>query len=477
MPEEGFAQVAFERFHPREPREEFNLTFAAEREAICARFDIFAQPTALLGIRDVLELVRNRRAVRLAQARQNIRQGRAREFYVEHRCRDRALQRGAKAIGSRIELRIADRLRAQRIQVRGEMPVRAIRRYERHARRNRAQHFIGDILRDRCFAYDGSLGCSRGRNLCRRTERERCEDRVVEAVVALQELVDAAQVFAGLRALNDAMIVRAGHLHDLRYAQLLQRRFVRTGESRRIADRAGRKDRALPRHQARYRCDGADAARIGQCKRGTLQIVGAEFVIASLRDQRLIGGVEAREIERIGMLDDRDNQESRPVLTLAIDGKAEVNAGLDALRNALFVATETIGDERHLVRRAHQRVGNQVRERNLFAAAGRLERRVELLASRVHCVDRERAETRGRWNGERLLHVADQRGSRALERRDVGTRGQRHHLLRGRSARRFAFRALALRLYVRAQNHTVRARAAYEREVHVELARDTLRLR
>ena len=40
------------------------------------------------------------------------------------------------------------------------------------------------------------------------------EDRFVKSVFALQQLVDAAQILARLRALNHAVIVGARHLHD-----------------------------------------------------------------------------------------------------------------------------------------------------------------------------------------------------------------------------------------------------------------------
>ena len=96
-----------------------------------------------------------------------------------------------------------------------------------------------------------------------------------------------------------------------------------------------------------------------------------------------------------------------------------MNARLDPLRRAAFVAAETVGNERHLARRAHERVRDEMRERNLFAAPRGFDRAVEFFAPRIEHVDRQRAKTRRRRNRERLLHVAGQRGRRAFERREL----------------------------------------------------------
>ncbi len=73
---------------------------------------------------------------------------------------------------------------------------------------------------------------------CNPSERE---DRFVESVFALQQLVDATQIFAGLRSLNDAVIVGARELHHARNAEQPQRLFVGVREPGGITDRARRR--------------------------------------------------------------------------------------------------------------------------------------------------------------------------------------------------------------------------------------------
>jgi hypothetical protein len=201
------------------------------------------------------------------------------------------LQGGRQTVRRRFERGVTDRRRTQRIQVGGEMPVPAIRRDDGHARRGGTKHFVRGRRRRGTDRRERNLRYRRG------LQTQRREDRFVEAALALQQLVDVAQIFPGLRALDDAVIVGARELHHPRNAQQPKRLFVRAGEARRIADRAGGDDRSLPRHQTRHRCDGADAAGIGQRKGSALQIVGAELVLAGAHDELFVLGAKAREIE------------------------------------------------------------------------------------------------------------------------------------------------------------------------------------
>ena len=76
------------------------------------------------------------------------------------------------------------------------------------------------------------------------------EDLVVEVVLTAQQLVDQREKGARLRALNDAMIIGAGHGHHLADAdarEYLRRHRLVLG---RISNRAGRDDYALPGHQS-----------------------------------------------------------------------------------------------------------------------------------------------------------------------------------------------------------------------------------
>src|SRR2546423_2731507 len=65
LPEKGLPQVGLQPFDLSQAREQAAFLVAGERRAITARLDRLAQPNALLVIRDVLDLVRDRPAIRL----------------------------------------------------------------------------------------------------------------------------------------------------------------------------------------------------------------------------------------------------------------------------------------------------------------------------------------------------------------------------------------------------------------------------
>ena len=133
-------------------------------------------------------------------------------------------------------------------------------------------------------------------------EAERLEHAVVEAVLALEQLVHAAQEGARLGALDHAVVVGRGHRHDLLDAQLLERLGRDLGEAGRVADRAGGDDRALPGHQPRHARHGADPARVGEADVGAGVGVGRQRVVARARDQLVVAGDEVGEAQLAGVL-------------------------------------------------------------------------------------------------------------------------------------------------------------------------------
>ncbi len=295
---------------------------------------------------------------------------------------------------------------------------------------------------------------------------ERREDRLVESVLALQQLVDAAQILARLGALNHAVIVRAGDLHHARDAEQPQRLFVRAREAGRIADRAGREDRALPEHEARHRRDRADAAGVGQRERCALQIAGGQLAVARRGDEFFVARAKRGEVERIGVADHRHEQRARAVLALGVDREPQMDAGLEARGRAGIVAPERVRDERHLLRRANQRVGDHVRKRDAFGASGGAHRAVELFAPRVEHVDLHGAEARGGWNREARLHVTGERGRGTLEPRQRGAGRNGRHRRSRRGGR--APSAVAGREHVGAQDQAVGPGAAHEFQVNAQ---------
>ena len=132
---------------------------------------------------------------------------------------------------------------------------------------------------------------------------ERAEDLVVEAVLAEQQLVHPLEELAGLRALDDPVVVGRGQRHHL--ADRVARDRVLRGALplRRVLHRADADDRALALHQPRHRVDGADAAGVGERDRGALEVLDRELAVAGLADDLLVGRPERREVHRLGGLD------------------------------------------------------------------------------------------------------------------------------------------------------------------------------
>ena len=239
LPHERLAHVAIERVDFRKPLQKFDLPLRRKADLVLARLDVVAQPDALRCVRDVFDLVRDRRAVGFLEMRQHVGQRVPGHLHAQDAGRNRAHQRRRKIVRLRFERRVADRFRAERIEVRGEVAEAPVRGDDRHAGGDRAQHVV------RRFR-NGGAGDGRprvgGSERLRRfggVQTQRREDRFVKTVFALQQFVDATQILARLRALDHAMVVRAGHLHDLGDAELLERLLVRARKSGRIADRTG----------------------------------------------------------------------------------------------------------------------------------------------------------------------------------------------------------------------------------------------
>ncbi len=128
---------------------------------------------------------------------------------------------------------------------------------------------------------------------------ERTEDAVVELVLAEQQSVDLLEELAGLRALDDAVVVRRRQRHHLGDRHLRERVLGRALELRRVFHRADADDDALTLHEAGDRVVGADAARVGQADRGALEVGDLELVVARLGDHRLVGGPELGETSSV----------------------------------------------------------------------------------------------------------------------------------------------------------------------------------
>ena len=141
LAEEPLAQEALHPLHLAQPAEERLLLLGGERLPVTARLDRLPQPHALLVVGEVLELVRDRAAVRLRELRQDVGERLAGNVHAQHGGGDLRLELGRqlRLEAQRFERGVADRLRAERVEPRREMPVRAMRLDERHRRRDAAE--------------------------------------------------------------------------------------------------------------------------------------------------------------------------------------------------------------------------------------------------------------------------------------------------------------------------------------------------
>ena len=212
---------------------------------------------------------------------------------------------------------------------------------------------------------------------------------LVKPFLTLQERVESAQEHSGFSSLNDPMVVRAGDGDDFRGGD--------------FANRSRRDDRALALHQARHRGDRAECAGIGQLNRAAGKVVRHQAVGARLVDQRLVGGVEGREIHCPGVLDHRHDQCPGAVLLLDVHREPQADRGrIHAVRLAVDFL-EVVRHHREALGGLDDPVPNQVGEGNLLAA--RRELGVERLAARVEGGGGDVAErSRGRHR-QRSGHV------------------------------------------------------------------------
>ena len=141
----------------------------------------------------------------------------------------RAISSGVRLRFSGCERRVALGLGAERVEVGGEVAVGAVALEQRGRRLDRLQQLFVDLARRRRRrrrrggAPSGGAEAEAGwaEAIGGGVDAEVGGDRLVEAVLALQQLLDPAQEGARLGALDDAVVVGRGQRHHLRDAELL----------------------------------------------------------------------------------------------------------------------------------------------------------------------------------------------------------------------------------------------------------------
>ncbi len=359
------------------------------------------EPLALLGVLDVHVLHAHAAAVGVAQHAEDVAQLHA-LLAGEAADREGPVQVPQRQpVREHVEVRVVPYLVVQRVRVGHEVAAHPVGVYQLdHA----------GVLVDLALVRLGDVADPAHRLV---GDEQAAEDRV-EEVVAEQQLVQRGEELAGLGALDDAVVVRRGHRHDLRDAQVGEGLVGGPGELGGHLHGADADDEALALHQPRDGVDGADAARVGQRQRRPGVVLHRELVAPRLADQVLVGVPELAEVHRLAVLDRGHDQGPRAVGLGEVDRQAQVDVlGGDDLRPAV----------RDLVGGVHARVGldgldqrvaDQVREGDLPALAA-----LEVVVD-DHAVVEQQLRRNGAHGGrrrdlQRRLHVLGDLGRHAFQ--------------------------------------------------------------
>ena len=191
LAEEGAAQVLLEPLGASERPEQANALLGCERLAVAARLDRLPQPHALGVIGEMLDLVGHRAAVDGAEVRQRLSQRLARHMHAQERGGNALLQLGRQRRDQArlVERRVAERLGAERIEARSEVPVHPMGLDECHRRCDTAEQGLVDDGRSRRLRG--------GRSWCRRGSCGHRSGMAVRTVVPCERLEQPEQ--AGMR--------------------------------------------------------------------------------------------------------------------------------------------------------------------------------------------------------------------------------------------------------------------------------------
>ena len=163
-------------------------------------------------------------------------------------------------------------------------------------------------------------------------DTERPEDLAVEVVVAEKEPVHASEEFAGLRALDDAVVVRRREGEDLGDG------IARDGLGGcalplgRVVHRPDTDDAALAVHEPGHRVVRADGAGIGEGDGRIRVVLDGELAGPCLANEIVVARPEDGEVHRLSALDIRDEQLPGAIGLCKIDRQAEVHVGIEGDR-------------------------------------------------------------------------------------------------------------------------------------------------
>ncbi len=389
--------------------EDVTLLLDVERGRLT--LDMLLDPTLLLGILDVHVLDGQGAAVGVAQDVEDLVEGG--DLAPCQAVGDELARQvpDGEAVRQRVEFGVDVRgLGVERVEVGDEVPAHPV-----HVDQRLHVHLLDQVLLA-ALADAGVRVDLPPHRLVRHGHR--LEEVLVEAIRPGEEGRDAAEEQARLRALDDAVVVGRGEGDDLAQPELRDDVRVRRLETGRIAERAHADDGALPRHQPRHRLHRPERAGVGQRHGRAGEVVGADLAGVDLADQLLVGEDERAEVERVGVLDARDEQRARPVALLLVHRQAQPNVLVmddPRLARPVDVGHEGRVEGRYVVQGAHHGVADDVGEADLGAGRpGELiveDEAVDLEQARRHGADAGRG-----GDGQAGFHVGDDPGGRTAQR-------------------------------------------------------------
>ena len=151
---------------------------------------------------------------------------------------------------------------------------------------------VDDLLVLRCGVRERAAVRAPARRLVR--DSEAAEHRVVEAVGAEQEVVDATEELAALRAADDPVVVGVGQRRDRADAELREGRRVGSFELGGDPDRADAEDEALAGHQPGDRVHRPDHPGVGDRARRAREVLDRDLVGPDPPDELFVRGSRTR---------------------------------------------------------------------------------------------------------------------------------------------------------------------------------------
>ena len=381
-------------------------------EGLVLLLETILEPLALLVVSDVHVLDAHRRGVGVTQDREDLTQGHdGATLPGEVRDREGAVHvPQGEAVAVEHEVVVEPRPVLDGIDVGGQM-AEATPGVDEFDDASLFADLVGAVGLTVARPLDRSVGDTQG-----------FENVLVEAISTQEQLVHATQEFAGLGALDDAVIVGRGEGRHLGDAQLRHTGGGVALVGSWVVDRSDAEDHALTRHEAGNGVVGAETAGVRQGGRDSLEVLDGQLIGATLADDLFVGTPEVEEVHLLGALDGGHHEFAGAVLVDDVYGHAEVDLMvLDEVRLAVDLRIGVV-HRRNGLECLHHRIGEDVGEGDL-AALGLAKEVVDHCALLDDELHRHVTHRGGRRHGQRLIHVLGGAHRRTLHLRHRGLDG------------------------------------------------------